>query len=180
MPKIAKVSIRKEQPGDFSAVGGVNRLAFGGEAEAVLVGKLRRSPGFIRALSLVAILEGRIIGHILFSPIQIRRAGGRARMIPALSLAPMAVRPGLQSRGIGSALVRRGLTRARRLGHKLVVVVGHPDYYPRFGFEPARARGLEAPFPVPDEAFMVLELSPGALRGVKGMVIYPPAFAEVS
>jgi putative acetyltransferase len=91
----------------------------------------------------------------------------------------MAVHPEFQNRGIGSELVRQGLERCRKLGYKVVIVVGHPTYYPRFGFISARAKGLETPFPVPDEAFMVIELTPGALNGISGMIIYPPAFEEV-
>jgi len=97
----------------------------------------------------------------------------------ALALATLAVRPELQNQGIGSELVRDGLERCRNLGHRIVVVVGHPKYYPRFGFSPARAQSLEAPFPVPDEAFLVLELVAGALTGVAGMVRYPPPFGEM-
>ena len=90
----------------------------------------------------------------------------------------MAVRPEFQNQGIGSELVRQGLNECQRLGHKVVVVVGHPRYYPRFGFSSARAKGLEAPFQVSDEAFMAFELIPGILEGMSGMVKYPPAFEE--
>ena len=103
----------------------------------------------------------------------------RPLSLPALALAPMAVHPEFQSQGIGSRLVREGLERCRNLGHRIVVVVGHPEFYPRFGFTPARAKGLEAPFPVPDEAFMVTELVPGALDGVSGMIVYPAPFEGV-
>ena len=172
--------IRPEQPSDFAAIAEVNRLAFGGEAEAALVAKLRASEDFVEGLSLVAVKGGQVVGHILMSRVRVRPEGGAARAFPALSLAPMAVRPELQNQGIGSRLVSFGLSEARRLGHGFVVVVGHPHYYPKFGFEPARPKGLEAPFPVPDEAFMVLELAPGALRGVKGTVVYPAAFVEAT
>ena len=180
MKETDNILIRAEEPGDIAAIGEVNELAFGGGGEALLVAKLREWPGFIPELSLVAVKGGKIVGHILISPVEIAPGGGSRRAIPALSLAPMAVLPEFQNQGIGSALVRRGLEEARRLGHGIVVVVGHPHYYPRFGFEPARPRGLEAPFPVPDEAFLALELVPGALKDVKGTVVYPPAFDEVS
>ena len=91
----------------------------------------------------------------------------------------MAVLPAYQHQGIGSELIGRGLRECRNLGHGVVIVVGHPDYYPRFGFSSARARGLEATFPVPDEAFMVIELIEGALNGIAGVVRYPPAFDGV-
>jgi len=91
----------------------------------------------------------------------------------------MAVHPEFQNLGIGSGMVREGLGRCRNLGHKIVVVVGHPEFYPRFGFSSARAKGLEAPFPVPDEAFMVIKLVSDALDGVSGMIIYPAPFRDL-
>ena len=92
---------------------------------------------------------------------------------------PVGLHPKFQKQGIGSKLIRQGLERCRNLGYKVVIVVGHPNYYPRFGFTSARAKGLETPFLVPDEAFMVIEVAPGALNGISGMVIYPPAFEGV-
>jgi putative acetyltransferase len=167
--------VRGEQPQDREAIFRVNREAFGRETEARLVDALPRSEAFFPELSLVAVDEGGVVGHILFTRIQIKTASGP---VPALALAPMAVLPGLQRQGIGSALVQRGLEECRRRGEKLVVVLGHPEYYPRFGFVPAGPHGIRAPFPPPPEAFMVLELDPGALEGVSGEVAYPPEFAE--
>jgi putative acetyltransferase len=166
-------TIHPETAEDYAAIHEVNALAFGREVEARLIEALRRMPDFIPELSLVAVEDGRVVGHILFSPMAIET---KEDAVPALALAVLAVRPESQNQGIGSQLVREGLERCRSLRHRIVVVVGHPPYYPRFGFSPARARGLDAPFPVPDEAFMVLELVPGALRGVAGMVKYPPPF----
>lgn len=166
-------TIRPETADDYAAIHEVNLLAFGQEIEPRLVEALRRLPDFIPELSLVAVEAGQVVGHILFSPFVIETKDGA---VPALTLAPLAVRPEFQNQGVGSQLVRDGLERCRTLGHRIVVVVGHPPYYPRFGFSPARARGLEAPFPVPDEAFMVLELVPGALDGVASMVRFPPPF----
>jgi putative acetyltransferase len=171
------VTIRPEEVKDHAAIHEVNLLAFGGEKEAQLVEAIRGSANFIPELSLVALKNGQVVGHILFSPITIEAQNGPAS---ALALAPLAVRPKFQNQGIGSRLVRQGLKECRCIGYKIVVVVGHPSYYPRFGFSSARAKGLEAPFRVSDEAFMVLELVPGALDGVSGMVKYPPAFDEVS
>jgi putative acetyltransferase len=167
------ITIRPETAEDYAAIREVTLLAFGQEDEARLVEDLRRLPDFIPELSLVAVRGGQVVGHILFSPIVIETEKGA---VPALSLAPMSVRPECQNQGVGSQLVREGLKRCRSLGHEVVVVVGHPTYYPRFGFSPARAKGLEAPFEVPDEAFLVLELTPGALDGIAGAVKYPPPF----
>ncbi len=103
----------------------------------------------------------------------------QGEVYPVLGLAPVAVLPEYQRLGIGAGLVRRGLEDCRRMGHNVVVLVGHPSYYPRFGFLPAGPLGLELPIPVPEEAFMALELTPGALNGVRGMVKHPTEFDEV-
>jgi putative acetyltransferase len=170
------VEIRSEGAEDREAIFGVNHAAFGQEDEARLVDALRRSEAFIPELSLLALEDSRVVGHILFTRVEIR---GADRAFDALALAPMAVLPGYQRRGIGSALVERGLEIARDLGHRVVIVVGHPEYYPRFGFVPAKPRGIRAPFEVPDEAFMVLELQSNALAGIEGQVEYPPEFERV-
>ena len=165
--------IRPEEPNDCAAIGEVNRLAFGQDNEARLVEALRRSADYIPQLSLVAQIDGRIVGHVLFSPAVIETP---ERAVPTLALAPMAVHPDYQRRGVGSALAREGLKACQELGHGSVVVLGHPGYYPRFGFVPAPPRGIRPPFEVPAEAFMVCELLPGALAGIHGTVRYPPAF----
>jgi len=169
--------IRPEKKKDYKAIYKVNELAFVGRAEADLIEDLRKTDSFIPELSLVAIQNQAIIGHILFSLIVIK---SKKQVIPALALAPMAVRPEFQNKGLGSKLVLRDLENCRRLGHRIVVVIGHPGYYPRFGFLPARDKGLQVPFPVPDEAFMVLELVPGALKAAQGQIIYPPPFQKMS
>lgn len=120
--------------------------------------------------------DGQVIGHILFSPITIEAEAGRSTV---LALAPMAVRPEFQNAGVGSALVKAGLEACHRLGHAVVVVLGHEHFYPRFGFEPARLRGVLPPFPVSDEHWMVIELEDGALENIHGTVRYPPAFDGV-
>ena len=170
------ITVRPERIEDYTAIHEVHVLAFGREVEARLVESLRQSTNFTPELSLVAVKNGRVVGHILFSPVIIETQKGA---ISAVALAPMGVRPKFQNQGIGSELVRQGLKECQLLGHKVVVVVGHPTYYPRFGFSSASAKGLEAPFQVSDEAFMVLELIPGALDGIIGMVKYPLAFDEV-
>jgi len=169
--------IRQEEKQDYKAIHKVNELAFGGRGEADLIDDLRKTESFIPELSLVAIQNEEVIGHILFSQIVIK---SKKRSTSALALAPMAVHPEFQNKGVGSKLVLRGLEDCRRLGHEIVVLIGHPGYYPRFGFLPARDRGLEVPFPVPDEAFMVLELVPGALKKAKGEIIYPCPFQKMS
>src|SRR5690606_21725230 len=162
----------------------INRVAFGGEAEAMLVDRLRTSPAFIPDLSLVAVeraaSEGEpdasIVGHILLTRAAVV---GESREDEALALAPMAVLPEMQGRGIGSMLVRRALADAAALGHELVIVLGHPGYYPRFGFECASKYGICCPFEAPDEAFMARWL-PGAVpRRVEGGVRYDRAFEGV-
>jgi putative acetyltransferase len=169
--------IRPEKKKDYKAIHKVNELAFGGRGEADLIYDLRSTDGFIPELSLVAIQNQEVIGHILFSPIVIKT---KKRITSALALAPMAVLPEFQNKGVGTKLAVRGLNDCRRLGHRIVVVIGHPGYYPRFGFLPARERGLNVPFPVPDEAFMVLELVPGAIKTAQGEIIYPPPFQKMS
>ena len=168
------ITIRPETEADRPAIHDVNARAFGREDEARLVDAVRASTEFVAELSLVAVDATRIVGHIMFSGIRIRSA---ERIVPALALAPVAVLPEHQNQGIGSALIRHGLAESTRLGHRIVIVVGHPTYYPRFGFSSARARGLEAPFA--DTAFMVQELIPGVLDGVRGTVEYPPTFGVV-
>lgn len=170
------IPIRVEEPGDLPAIAQVHTRAFGRDDEARLVDALRGTPAFIPDLSLLAAEGTEVVGHILFSRIAIGAGGSVTK---ALSLAPLAVLPERQSRGIGSALVERGLAECRRLGHRVVVVLGHPTYYPRFGFTPAAPRGIHAPFPVRPEVFMVLALIPGALDGVHGEVEYPPEFSDV-
>ena len=171
------ILIRPESPADAVGIYEVNRRAFdGSETEAGLVEALRGSEDFIPELSLVAEENSEIIGHILFSRIHIETEDSR---IPALSLAPMSVLPENQNRGTGSALVRRGLEECARLGHRIVIVLGHPNFYPRFGFSARMAMDLRCPYDAPGEAWMAIEIVPGALDDVKGTVVYPPAFQEV-
>lgn len=161
--------IRAEQPGDRAEVWKVNEAAFERSDEADLVDRLREEG--VVLLSLVAEMESRIVGHILFSRMSIESAQGK---LPAVSLAPMAVRPSHQRRGIGSHLIRRGLRELRAGRERIVVVVGHKNYYPRFGFGLETSRYLSSPFPV--DAVMSLELSEGALAGVRGALRYANAF----
>jgi len=165
-----------ETPDDLAAIREVLTDAFGRPNEAKLGETIRTSPNFIPELSLVAKEDNQVLGHILFSPIVIATL---TENIPALALAPLAVTPTRQRQGIGSQLVRVGLVKCQELNHSIVVVLGHPNYYQQFGFQTASKFGIQAPFSVPDEAFMVLGLKPDALQSVKGMVQYPAYFMEV-
>jgi putative acetyltransferase len=154
---------------ELRAIREVNETAFGGSEEADLVEKLRSDGSVLH--SLVAELGSTIVGHILFSRMWIKTT---SELVPAVALAPVAVRPEHQRMGIGQKLVGHGLHMLRAEGERIVIVVGHPSYYPRFGFSTERARLLEAPFH--REAFMALALVTGALEHVKGPVVYPSAF----
>ena len=167
------MTVRIEAPGDADAVRETNDLAFDGPLEGRIVDALRGMPG---SISLVATLEHRVVGHILFTPVTIEPPVDRR----IAGLAPMAVRPEHQRMGVGSRLIRAGLDECRTLGYSAVVVLGHPEYYPRFGFRPAHTWGLHCEFQSPPEAFMALELEDGAFSGVSGLVRYLPQFAEAS
>ena len=166
--------IRPERPEDSFQIRHVNELAFGQPAEADLVDKLRRACG--EALSLVAEDDGAIVGHILFTPVVVE-----GRLVLGMGLAPMAVRPGRQRQGIGSQLVRRGLDSLRERGCPFVVVVGHPEYYPRFGFEPASKHGFLSQWEgMADAVFMVLVLDEHGMAGASGVARYRDEFNEVT
>lgn len=165
--------IRNENPADVAAVREVNLAAFDSPAEADLVDALRGHT--FPYVSLVADDKGIIAGHILFTPVHLP-GHPRARL---MALAPMAVRPEFQRSGVGSALVVEGLHQAREAGAGAVVVLGHPAYYPRFGFVPASRHGIRCTYEVPDEAYLVVELQPGHLDGLSGTVQYHAAFDAV-
>lgn len=166
------LSVRPERPGDREAVFAVHAAAFETRAEADLVEALRSDPAPV--VSLVAETDGSIVGHILFSPATLDSDPD----LQVMGLGPMAVLPDRQNRGIGSALVREGLAACRRLRARAVVVLGHPGYYPRFGFRPASRFGVRSEYDVPDEVFMALELETGALR--PGTIRYHEAFGSMS
>jgi len=167
------ISVRNEAPADHAAVREINLLAFGGPGEADLVDALRGRA--TPCVSLVAEVAGRVVGHLILSPVTLD--GHPA--LRTMGLAPMAVLPDHQGTGVGSALVRAGLEACRTLGAEVVVVLGHPTYYPRFGFAPASRLGLRCVYDAPDEAFMALELTPGALAGRAGLVRFHPAFDDL-
>ena len=163
--------LRDEVEGDRAEIDAVNRAAFGGADEAELVDALRAAGALV--LSLVATTDEGLVGHIAFSPVTITGAAGSTM---AIGLAPMAVRPDWQRRGVGTRLVSEALDRLRAAGHRAVVVLGHPEYYPRQGFSRASGFGLRWEHPARDEAFMAVELVPGGLTGVEGVVRYREEF----
>lgn len=165
--------IRAEEQRDWAAVHAVNVSAFETSTEADLVDALREQAQPL--VSLIAEDDGAIVGHIVFSPVSL--SGNPALRI--MGLAPMAVAPEHQRQGIGSALVRAGLNECKRLGFGAAVVLGHPTYYPRFGFSSSARFGIGCEYDVPEEAFMVVELQAGFLNGTSGKVKYHPAFSEV-
>jgi putative acetyltransferase len=167
------ISIRNETGPDVAAVASVNRAAFGRPEEAALVDAIRGAPG---AVSLVAVDGNTVVGHILFTPVTIEQMDAGMR---AAGLAPMAVAPERQRQGIGSRLVVSGLDACRAAGYDLVVVLGHPEFYPKFGFVTAASAGLRCEYDVPSEAFMVAELRRGSLARAGGLVQYLPEFSEV-
>jgi putative acetyltransferase len=159
--------IRREEPQDVAAIRHVNEQAFGGSGEANAIEALRDRGA--ATLSLVAVIDDRVVGHLLFSPATIESLD---RSWSALGLAPLSVLPEYQRQGIGTALMQAGLEKCRQSGHERVIVLGHADYYPRFGFERARRYGVRFEFEAPDEACMVLALCPGAFDGVNGVAKY--------
>lgn len=172
---MTNLNIRTEQPEDIEKVAELLYHAFGDrEDESVLVRNIRVSAGFIPELSVVAELNGDIIGHILPEQSRGRKRRGRDEVI---ALAPLAVSPEHQKQGVGKRLMQEGLKRCQNLGYSLVLLIGHPEYYPKFGFKPARPLGLELKqFAVPDDVFMVCELQEGALVRIQGELIYPEVF----
>jgi putative acetyltransferase len=160
---------RSERPEGVGAIREVNLAAFRSRAEADLVDALRASEAWIEGLSIVTEdSEGRVVGHALLTRCHV---GGAA----ALALGPCAVLPRVQRRGAGSAAIRVALQAARGMGEKLVVVLGHAEYYPRFGFRPASTLGIRPSFDAPDEAMMALALDPDA-EIPRGTIVYPAPF----
>ncbi len=169
--------VRPETVDDFPAVQEVVNLAFQNvaEGEADLIDALRADTGYTPELSLVAELNGAVVGHVIFSEAYIDTNSGR---VPAIALGPLAVHPDWQQQGIGSKLVGEGLSAGRRLGHRIAVVIGHSTYYPRFGFTRGRPLGIEMVLGRREESRMVIALVSGALDGVQGTVRFSPVFDE--
>ena len=167
------MKIREERPEDYAAIHALVKAAFAGVQHADgneqdLVAALRKEAAYIPGLALVAEETGRIVGHVLFTKAQV----GLAEVV---ALAPLAVLPAHQGKGVGSALIQAGHKAARALGYAYSVVLGSADYYPRFGYVPADTLGILPPFEVPRENFMVCKLTPSA-PAISGMMVYAKAF----
>ena len=169
------VLIRSETPSDIPAIFEVNQRAFERPGEAQVVDGLRER-GELR-VSLVAEVDGKVVGHIAFSPMRLETEN---KPEGAFGLAPMAVLPKYQGTGIGLKLIAAGLDACREAGAEIVIVLGHPNYYPRAGFERASLHGISSEFNVPDDVFMVQELTPGALGKYRGVAYYSPLFRSVT
>jgi putative acetyltransferase len=166
--------IREEQDEDIADIRNVNLQAFAGSDEADIIDKLRESGDSV--LSLVAYEKGQVVGHVQFSPVLIEHQG---TAIQGVGLGPMAVLPDSQRRGIGSDLVETAIGAMTDRSYPFIIVLGHPDYYPRFGFEPALRHGISCQWRgVPDEAFMVLILDAEVMRNVRGQARYLDVFGE--
>jgi putative acetyltransferase len=163
--------IRPERPEDIPLIAQLNEEAFGGNKTANLINVLREEGTL--AISLVAERSGEIVGHVSFSPMTIAQ---RDAITPAIGLAPLAVRPEHQKQGAGSAVAREGVNAARKAGWKIVIVLGNPAYYGKFGFGPASAHGISCKEREAGAAFQVMELQPGALASVRGVADYHSAF----
>jgi putative acetyltransferase len=169
------IRIREEQSEDIPVIREVNKRAFGQPQEADIVDELRRNCNDL--LSLVAVAQDQVVGYILFSPATIE---SEDRIVRGVGLAPMAVLPEYQRKGVGAELIRTGITRLESKGCPFVIVLGHAEYYPRFGFETASRYGLRSEWDVPDDAFMILILNKSEMQGISGLARYRPEFAEAT
>ncbi len=173
------ILIRQEEARDFEQICELVRLAFrdmeeSDHTEHLLVERLRRSDAYVQELALVAEAEGgRIVGHILLTRLEVV---SEEDTHIALAVAPLSVLPGFQGRGIGGALLRAAHERAAGLGYGAALLLGHPGYYPKFGYQKASLYGIQFPFEAPDECCMVAELKSGGLDGLRGVVCYPAPF----
>jgi putative acetyltransferase len=167
------INIREECPEDIEAIRMVNKKAFGQSQEGRIVDALRENGGML--LSLVATINDRVVGHIMYSPVSVGSAG---KQVKGAGLGPMSVLPEFQRQGIGSRLVEEGIQRLRERGCPFVGVLGHPGYYPRFGFKPASVYGIGCEWDVPDEVFMVLVMDEARMVDVSGVAVYRGEFSS--
>ncbi len=168
------MKIREEELADTEAIWNINADAFETEEEANLVNELRDSG--CTFISLVADVDSKIVGHILFTPVELTGISNKLKII---GLAPMAVLQQYQNKGIGSNLVKTGIELCKSKGYDAAVVLGHPEYYPKFGFVPSVTYGIKSEYEVPDEAFMILELAPDSLKNHQGTIKYHELFGSV-
>jgi putative acetyltransferase len=166
-----RIEIKEECPGDIATIRSLNSLAFGQDQEGNIIDALRANGAAL--LSLVAALNGRLVGHIMYSPVSLGELMGAG-------LGPMAVRPGHQRQGIGSKLVQMGNQKLQEAGCPFIVVLGHPNFYPRFGFRPASTFGITCEWEVADDVFMMLVLDQARMHGVSGLAKYRPEFSTLS
>ncbi len=167
------ITIREEQPQDIKIIRDLNKRAFGQTQEADLVDKLRQNCDDL--LSLVALMQNEVVGHILFTPVMVE---SEDNIVQGMALAPMAVLPEYQTQGIGSELVRTGIEKLKKRQCQFIVVLGHARYYPRFGFEPASRYGIRSEWEVPDDAFMILVIGEFEVQSRVSLARYRPEFAE--
>ncbi|PYK97033.1 MAG: GNAT family N-acetyltransferase [Verrucomicrobia bacterium] len=166
------IEIREERSDDVAAVREVNRRAFGQDQESNIVDALRTNGGAL--LSLVATVNGQVAGHIMYSPLTV------AENVLGVALGPMAVVPEYQRQGIGTQLIEAGNRKIKDAGYPFIIVVGHAEYYPRFGFRPANEYGIRCEWDVPDEVFMLLVLNEAKMQGASGLAKYRHEFSTIS
>lgn len=166
------MEIRKERPDDVATVREVNQRAFGQDQEANIVDALRTNGGAL--LSLVATVNGQVVGHIMYSPLTV------AENVNGVALGPMAVLPEYQRQGLGTRLIEAGNRKIKDAGYSFIIVVGHAQYYRRFGFRPAKKYGIKSEWDLPDEVFMLLVLNEEKMQGVSGLAKYRLEFSTVS
>ena len=165
------IEIREERPADVAAVREVNRRAFEQERESNIVDALRANGGAL--LSLVATIHDQVIGHVMYSRVSV------GDMVNGAALGPMAVLPEHQRQGIGTRLIDTGNQKIKDAGYPFIIVVGHAEYYPRFGFRPAGKYGIKCEWDVPEEVFMVLMLDAAKMQGVAGLAKYRDEFSTI-
>lgn len=174
--------IRQEQESDYESTENVVKIAFASaeqsnQNEHYLVSRIRNSDTFVPELSLVAVCKenNQILGHILLSKILVDDGSKKAE---SLALAPVSVLPDYQYKGIGKSLIQKAMEKAKELGFQSVIVLGHPEYYPKFGFRKSSLWQIKAPFEVPEEVLMAIELKKSSLEGVSGVIEYPSVFFD--
>lgn len=170
-----ELKFREEKREDYIQVFRLNQLVFERDAEAKLVDALRQNPkAFIPELSIVAKLDDKLVGYILFTKNFITNSKGEKH--DSLTLAPLSVHPKYQHKGIGTQLLQKGLAKAKIMGYTSVIVLGHPEYYGKFGFTSCYNWGIRTAFEIPEDTLMAMELSKNGLRGVQGVISYPKEF----